>query len=155
MALRFKNKEVFPLEGTNKLAYEVEDQWVYEINVADDANRPQDTTNWGFEIILEWYLTTVSMDLNVTASRLVAAPAGSAVAADFTITPISHADGRWTLVIPTTTYPIALIDDVPELDDPTVDTPTLRVRLKVKDDTRVNAVPNIDQDSFALIMRRP
>ena len=100
MALRFKNKEVFPLEGTNKLAYEVEDQWVYEINVADDANRPQDTTNWGFEIILEWYLTTVSMDLNVTASRLVAAPAGSAVAADFTITPISHAEGRWTLVIP-------------------------------------------------------
>ena len=95
------------------------------------------------------------MDLNVTASRLVAAPVGSALADAFTITPISHAEGRWTLVIPSNTYPMALIADVPELDDPTVDTPTLRVRLKVKDDTRPNAVPNIDQDSFALIMRRP
>ena len=97
MALRFKNKEVFPLEGTNKFGYEVDDQWVYEINVADDANRIIDTTNWGIEIKLEWYETTVSMDLEChgieTRRRTGQAPPWQRISPSRQ-SPTPRADGR-------------------------------------------------------------
>ena len=108
MGLRATSQSiVFP--GTPKFEWNVGAQRYWNLQAVDEHGTAIDTTNWNFDVSLEWYTATVTLaggEIMLTEKADFTAPTGAAVGTDYLFSVVDHPIGRWTVKIPDDRLPV-------------------------------------------------